>query len=311
MRVFPLLALALSALPVPALAQPAPDRPVFPADLSAVNVTVAVRDDRGRLVSDLSREDFVVREDGRRQEVQLFARAFEPGQDETLALDLGLLLDTSESMLEELRLSQEAAVRFLDAIPRARELFTIFFADDIHVSRYDSENQQGLIERILDTKGGGNTALYDAMAVYLSRVQGSPGRKVLVLFTDGEDSNSRLTMTEILDLVRSSAVTVYPIAFTKGFRAGSSRGFLPVAFLQRLAEMTGGQVFTPQTSKDLPVIYEKILDELKAQYVLGFASDRPLGDGKFRKLRVEVKGKGLKVRHRAGYYPPRAFPSTD
>jgi len=309
-RVFPLLALALSVLPVPARAQPAAGRPVFPADLSAVNVTVAVRDERGRLVSDLSREDFVVREEGRPQEVQLFARAFEPGQDETLALDLGLLLDTSESMLQELRLSQEAAVRFLDAIPRARELFTVFFSDDIHLSRYDSENQQGLIERILDAKGGGNTALYDAIAVYLSRVQGSPGRKVLVLFTDGEDSDSRLTMSEILDLVRSSSVTVYPIAFTQGFRAGTSRGFLPMAFLRRLAEMTGGQVFTPQTSKDLPVIYEKILDELKAQYVLGFASDRP-GDGKFRKLKVEVRGKGLQVRHRTGYYPARTVPSTD
>jgi len=310
-RVFPLLALALSAPPLPALAQPAPGRPVFPADLSAVNVTVAVRDQRGRLVSDLSREDFVVREEGRPQEVQLFARAFEPGQDEALALDLGLLFDTSESMIEDLRLSREAAIRFLDAIPRARELFTVFFSDDIHLSRYDSENQQGLIERILDAKGGGYTALYDAIAVYLSRVHGSSGRKVLVLFTDGEDSDSRLSLTEVLGLVRSSSVVVYPIAFTAHFPAGSPRGVRPRAFLQQLAEVTGGQIFTPHASKDLPLIYEKILDELKAQYVLGFTSDRPLGDGKFRKLKVEVKGKGLKVRHRAGYYPPRTVPSTD
>ncbi|HLA76110.1 MAG TPA: VWA domain-containing protein, partial [Vicinamibacteria bacterium] len=241
----------------------------------------------------------------------LFARAFEPGQDETLSLDLGLLFDTSESMLKELRLSQEAAVRFLDAIPRARELYTIFFAGDIHISRYDSESQQGLTERILDAKGGGYTALYDAIATYLARVQDSPGRKVLVLFTDGEDSDSRLTMTEVLGLVRSSAVTVYPIAFSGGFTAGSSRGIKPQAFLSQLAEMTGGQVFKPSTSKELPVIYEKILDELKAQYVLGYASDRPEDGGKFRKLKVEVRGKGLKVRHRAGYYPPPLTPSSN
>lgn len=305
------LALLLAGLAVRASGQPVPSRPVFPADLSAVNVTVAVRDQRGRLVSDLTREDFVVREDGRPQEVQLFARAYEPGQDETLALDVGLLLDTSESMLKELRLSQEAALRFLDTIPRARELFTIFFADDIRLSRYDSESQQGLIERILEAKGGGNTALYDAIAVYLSRVQGSPGRKVLVLFTDGEDSDSRITLSEVLNLVRSSSVTVYAIAFSGGFPAGSSRGIRPLAFLQELAEMTGGQVFRPTASKDLPAIYGKILDELAAQYVLGFASDRPAGDGKFRKLKVEVKGKRLKVRHRPGYYSPRPIPSSD
>lgn len=305
------LALLLAGLAARASGQPVPSRPVFAAGLDAINVTVAVRDDRGRLVSDLKRHDFVVREDGRPQEVQLFARAFEPGQDETLALDLGLLFDTSDSMLTELRLSQEAAIRFLDAIPRARELFTVFFAHDIHLSRYDSENQQGLIERIVDAKGGGNTALYDAIATYLSRVQDNSGRKVLVLFTDGEDSDSRLTVSEVLTLVRSSSVTVYAIAFSGGFPAGSSRGIRPLAFLRELAEMTGGQVFRPATSKDLPQIYEKILDELQAQYVLGFASDRPLGDGKFRKLKVEVKGKGLKVRHRAGYYPPRLTPSSD
>ncbi len=305
------LALLLAALATRVSGQPAGSRPVFSAGLDAVNVTVAVRDARGRLVSDLKREDFVVREDGRPQEVLLFARAFEPGQDETMALDLGLLFDTSDSMLKELRLSQEAAVRFLDAVPRARELFTIFFADDIHLSRYDSENQQGLIERILEAKGGGNTALYDAIATYLSRIQDNSGRKVLVLFTDGEDSDSRLTVSEALNLVRSSSVTVYPIAFSGSFPAGSSRGILPMAFLRQLAEMTGGQVFRPTTSNDLPEVYEKILGELRAQYVLGFASDRPAGDGKFRKLKVEVKTKRLKVRHRAGYYPPRATPASD
>jgi Ca-activated chloride channel family protein len=243
--------------------------------------------------------------------VDLFARAFEPGQDETLTLDLGLLFDTSFSMIDDLRLSREAVVRFLDAVPRARELFTIFFSEDIHVSRYDSENQQGLIERIQEVQGGGNTVLYDAIAVYLSRVQDSPGRKVLVLFTDGEDSRSRLSMAEVVNLVRSSSVVIYPISFAAHFPPGSPRALLPTAFLQQLAQITGGQVFTLHSAKELPAIYDKILDELKAQYVLGYSSDRPLGDGRFRKLKVEVKGQGLKVRHRAGYYPARAVPSSD
>ena len=145
---------------------------------------------------------------------------------EALALDLGLLLDTSSSMLKELKLSQEAASRFLEAIPRARELYTIFFDEDIRVSRYDSENQQGLFDRIHAAKGGGNTALYDAIAVYFSRVQDGTGRKVLVLFTDGEDTRSALDFTDVVKLVRSGRVTIYAIAFGM-HGGGTSRTLRP------------------------------------------------------------------------------------
>ena len=147
-------------------------------------------------------------------------------------------------MLKELKLSQEAASRFLEAIPRARELYTIFFDEDIRVSRYDSENQQGLFDRIHAAKGGGNTALYDAIAVYLSRVQDGSGRKVLVLFTDGEDTRSALAFTDVVKLVRSGRVTIYAIAFGM-YGGGPSRALRPRAVLEQLAAMTGGQVFTP------------------------------------------------------------------
>jgi hypothetical protein len=144
----------------------------------------------GHLVWTSAADDFVVLEDGRPQAIQLFGRAVDPGHDETLALDLGLLMDTSQSMLQELKLSQEAATRFLHAIPRRRELITIFFDQDIRVSRYDSENQQGLFDRIEQAKGGGDTALYDAIAVYLSRVAGGTAARCLVVFTDGDDTTS-------------------------------------------------------------------------------------------------------------------------
>jgi Ca-activated chloride channel family protein len=234
----------------------------------------------------------------------VFARAVQPEDHADLVLDLGLLLDTSTSMLKELKLSQEAAVRFLDAIPRARELITIFFDQDIRISRYDSENQQGLFERIHEAKGGGNTALYDAITVYLSRVAGARGRKVLVLFTDGEDSTSAISLSELLQVVRSSPVTIYSIAFSGGFPPGSTRALKSRSFLMQVAEMTGGQVFTPSSSRDLAEIYKKILDELSAQYVLGFVSDDLKRDGKFRRIKVEVKRDGMKVRHRQGYFAP-------
>ena len=296
-----LLLLAALAAAVPARAQrPSPPPPVFAVETEAVNVTVTVRDAKGNLVTDLTRDDFEVLDEGKPQDIQLFARAFDPGQDETLALDLGMLLDTSESMLKELKLSQEAAVRFLDTVPRARELYTIFFDEEIRLSRYDSENQQGLFDRIHAAKGGGNTALYDAIAVYLSRVQDATGRKVLVIFSDGEDSKSSLNLDEVLRLIRSGSVSVYSIAFLGGFRPGSPSALKSRAFLQQVADMTGGQVYTPQGSADLAGIYRKILEELEAQYVLGFSS-AGASDGKFHKLRVNVKRSGLKVRHRPGY----------
>lgn len=293
-----------------------------------------MRDRDGRLVSDLAPENFRVLEDGRPQAVVVFGRAVDspgyrcpihrdvresrpgncvrcgatlvPDRDD-LTVDLGLLFDTSESMIDQLKLSQEAAVRFLEAVPRARDLITIFFDQDIRISRYDSENQQGLFDRIREAKGGGNTALYDAIAVYLSRVEDSTGRKVLVVFTDGEDSTSGLGLPELIRLVQSSSVTIYPIAFMGGFPAAGSRALLPRAFLLRLAELTGGRVFSPTTSRDLPGIYARILDELSSQYVIGYTSDNPRRDGKYRKLRVEVQREGLKVRHRAGYQAPGGY----
>ena len=295
---FHLVALAL-AVAAPRQSQK-PSPPVFTVETDAVNVTVTVRDAKGNLVTDLTRADFEVLEDGRPQDIQVFARAFDPGQDETLALDLGMLLDTSTSMLKELKLSQEAAVRFLESVPRARELITIFFDEEIRLSRYDSENQQGLFDRIHSAKGGGNTALYDAVAVYLSRVQDANGRKVLVIFSDGEDSRSSLTLEEVVRLVRSGSVSIYSIAFLGGFRAGSPAALKSRAFLQQMADLTGGQVYTPQSSGDLAGIYRKILDELESQYVLGFVSSGA-PDGKFRKLKVTVKREGLKLRHRPGY----------
>jgi len=300
----PLFLAVAAASAASAAGQQSSQQPVFSSGTGVVNVTLTVRDAQGRLVSDLKQDDFVIEEDGRRQSVQLFARAVEPGHNDTLALDLGLLLDTSESMIKMLKLSQEAAVRFLQSIPRARDLITIFFDEDIRLSRYDSENQQGLIERIETIKGGGWTALYDAIAVYLARSQDASGRKVLVLFTDGEDSRSAIPLGDLLQTIRSSAVTIYPIGIMGGFPSGSTRLLQSRAFLQQIADMTGGQLFTPSTSKDLGVIYQKILDELSAQYVIGFVSDNQRADGKFRKLKVDVHRDGLKVRHRPGYFAP-------
>lgn len=276
---------------------------VFSVGLDVVKVTVTVRDEKGHLVNDLGPDNFKILEDGRTQTVQIFARAAQSGEEDNLTLDLGLLMDTSESMIQELKLSREAAVRFLEAIPRARDLLTVFFDHDIRVSRYDSEHQQGLIERIAEAQGSGYTALYDAIAVYLGRVQDGTGRKVLVLFTDGEDTTSQTSLPDLVKMVRSSPVTIYPIGFFNSFPSGSVRAVMSRNVLRQLAELSGGGLFAPTTSKDLPVIYQQILDELASQYVLGFTSDRPATNSKYRRLRVDLNRPGLRARYRDGYTP--------
>jgi Ca-activated chloride channel family protein len=286
----------------------AQEPPVFPIATDLVNVTVTVRDKHGELVPNLTAQDFELLEDGRPQRIQLFAPAASPEQRQELALNLGMLFDTSESMRRDLKLSQESAIRFLDAIPRARDLVLVFFDNDIRLSRYSSENQQGIFERILETRGGGQTALLDAITVYISRVADTPGRKVLVLFTDGDDTTSRIPQSVVMQLVRSTEVVIYPVAFHGDQRTNSTASLRARALLHSLADATGGRVFEPIASKELAAIYQAILDELGSQYVLGYASDNPKRDGKFRTIRVEVKQPGLKLRHRPGYLAPKAEP---
>ncbi len=219
-----------------------------------------------------------------------------------------MLFDTSESMRKDLKLSQESAIRFLDAIPRARDLLLIFFDRDIRISRYNSENQQGIFGRILEAKGEGFTALYDAIAVYVSRIAETPGRKVLVIFTDGDDTTSQVPPHEVQRLVRSTEVTIYPVAFPGAHRPSSADALRARSFLVSLAEASGGRVFQPAASRELAGIYQSILDELGTQYVLGYVSDNPKHDGKFHRITVELKRPGLKVRHRPGYEAPKDEP---
>jgi len=300
-------AFALAVAALPAAPQ---DAPVFEVGLEIVNVTVTVRDEEGNFVSNLQAEDFSVKEDGREQELQVFAPAIDPKEREELALNLGMLFDTSTSMRENLKLSQHSAIRFLDAIPRAKDLILIFFDEDIRISRYNSENQQGIFERILDTESTGYTALCDAVAVYVSRIMGTPGRKVLVLFTDGADNRSSTPASEVTRLVRSTNVTIYPVAFALKQRISANDALRARAFLAELARSSGGKVFRPGKAQELAEIYSQILDELSSQYVLGYVSDNPELDGKYRKLEVEVSRAGLQVRHRPGYNAPEPPPES-
>jgi len=310
-----ILALALSlAMPViEAEAQdPPPFKPkvplTFATEARMVNLTVTARGVDGKLVKDLTSGDFTIYEDDTPQRIQFFARVFDPsraadegqeGAPDPTAIDLGMLFDTSTSMADVLNLSQNAAASFLESIPRARALTTVFFDSDIRLSKYNSESQQGLFDRLQKAKSTGDTLLRDAIAVYLSRISDDPGRKIVVLFTDGEDTKSLISTGELKDLVRSSTVTIYPIVFA-GKYSDSTAALQAKALMRELADLTGGEVFVPRTFKDLAPIYAGLLDELAAQYVIGYIPAVDPAPGEHR-LRVDVERAGVKVRYRRGY----------
>ncbi len=272
---------------------------VFRAGIDLVTFGVTVTDRRGGLVTDLGRDDFEIVEDGRRQVIEYFSPG---GGDEALSrLHTGLMLDTSASMERDLTMARSAAIKFLNLLPQSEDITLVDFDTEVRVTRYPQGDFPRVVERIRNRKPEGWTALYDALGVYLDGASSQSGRPVLVMYTDGADSRSSLSYGEVLDLLRASQATVYAVGLVENsgrFRMDSRLR------LQQMTEATGGQAFFPSRLEDLDAAYGKVLDEIRAQYQLGYASTNPAADGHWRKVEVTVKRPGLKVRSRKGYFAP-------
>ncbi len=279
---------------------------VFRTGIDLVNVGVTVVDRKGQLVTSLAPEDFVLLEEGRPQQVQYFARGLRI-EDAPPPLHLGLLFDTSGSMVEDLSFSRSAAIKFLNAMPEAEDMTVVDFDTEVRVFKYGQQDFARLVERLRSRKPDGWTALYDALGVYLDGAAALTGRRILVIYTDGGDTRSALTFSEVLDLIKASDVTVYAIGFLE--HQSSSTRLEQRLRLQQLAETSGGLAFFPSSIKQLDEMYEKVRNEITAQYTLGFQSTNLKADGAWRSLEVKLARpdlKGLKVRARKGYFAPYA-----
>jgi Ca-activated chloride channel family protein len=272
---------------------------VFRSTVDLVSLGVTVLDKQGQFVTDLSQGDFEILEDGRPQSVSYFARGdTEPAPD----LHVGLLLDTSSSMETEIDFSRSAAIKFLNALPHAEDITLVDFDTEVRVARYGPNDFARLVERIRRRKPDGNTAIHDALGVYLDGAVGLEGRKVFVLFTDGMDTGSALRYDEALDLLKAADVTMYAVGlFTS---PSAARGVEQRLRLQQMSESTGGQAFFPSGVKDLDANYEKVVAEIRAQYSIGYLSTNAATDGSWRKLEIKVKRPGVKTRSRKGYFAP-------
>lgn len=270
---------------------------VFRAGVDLVTLGVTITDKSGHLATDLTRDDFQIVEDGAAQRLEYFAPG--SGDEAVAALHPGLMLDTSASMERDLKLARSAAIKFLNLLPRSEDITLVDFDTEVRVTRYPQRDFPRVVERIRNRKPEGWTALYDALGVYLDGAAAQQGRPVLVMYTDGADSRSSLSFREAIELLKASSATVYAVGLVAN--SGSAR-MESQQRLRLLTETTGGQAFFPSSLKDLDGAYEQVLNEIRAQYQLGYLSTNVAADGRWRKVEVKVKRPGLKVRARKGYF---------
>jgi VWFA-related protein len=278
-------------------------QPTFRAGTELVSFSATVTDRRGRYLTDLTRADFEIVEDGRPQSVQYFAR----GDDLQQApeLHIGLLFDTSGSMEDDIALSRSAAVKFLNTMSQARDITLVDFDTEVRVTRFEQDDFPRLVERIRSRKPDGFTAMYDALGVYLDGATHGPGRKILVVFTDGGDTRSAIRFGDALTLVRASDVTIYAIGFLQNRGAGA-RGDQRMRLTQ-IAGESGGAAFFPSSMKQVEEAYDTIAAQVRAQYTLGYVSTNTAADGRWRKVDIRVtspQARDARIQTRKGYFAP-------
>lgn len=259
---------------------------------------VVVASDRKGLVTSLTRDDFTLLEDGKPQTIQFFAQG---DVSASMPLRLGLLFDVSGSMGLDIELSRTAAIKFMNAVEHAKDVTLVDFDTEVRVARYGQDDYARLIERIRSKKPNGWTALYDAVGVYLNGMAMENGQKVLVIYSDGGDTRSRMTMQQVTDLLKLVDVTVYAIGFVE--HQGSGRMEQRMR-LEQLAHATGGKAYFPGSREELNGMYDKILAELNGRYTLGYVSAATRKPG-YRKVDIKVTNpayKNIKIRTRDGYY---------
>ena len=306
-----MLRVLLVGLMLAGFTAPLDPQPIFRSSIDVVHFGVTVLDKQGHLVPDLTADDFEVYEEGERQTISYFTHGVE-ADAATMPLHLGLLFDTSSSMEQDVDFAKTAAIKFLSSLPQAADMTLVEFDGEVRVGRYEQAAFLRLVERIRNQESQGWTALYDALGVYLDGAFSQDGRKVLLLYTDGEDTRSRMRFDETLDLLKASDVTVYAIGFQKHLRA--STRMMQRLRLRTIVEETGGICFFPDSVDELDEIYEQIKLELTSRYFIGYASTDERTDGNWRQVEIKLKNgrpdpNGVKVRTRRGYFAPYRDPA--
>ena len=271
----------------------AAQEPTFRTGSRVVPSYATVVDANNRLVTDLTRDDFEVLDNGRPQEITIFDNEVRP-------FSVVVMLDTSVSMTHRLDDLYAGAEQFLLRLLPHDKAAVGAFNDKVEFATGFSSDRGSLVSALKRLDFGNKTRLYDGVHASLDELEKVDGRKVILLFTDGADFGSSLSSGKALERARDAEVMIYGIGLeTEFFNGQMVVRSKPDSILNRLAKETGGGYFDLKKDADLNASFTRIAQELRSQYLLGF-SPAAL-DGKVHKLEVRVKRPGLKVRSRRSY----------
>ena len=273
--------------------------------VDVVSVTAVVFDKSGKFVRGLGPKDVELLENGVKQDVSYFREASSQGDPaERVPLTIVLVLDTSGSMSPNMHFLQEAVLNFVYKMDEVDTALVVSFNEGVKGSAEFTADTDRLESFVEGLQAWGGTSLYDAIHYSLGRVKDQPGRKALIVFSDGEDTTSSMSDREVVDYARAVEATVYSIGF-KAFGTRSARGFL-----RKIATETGGQFFAPDKVGELIKVFNEISEELKNHYLLAYTPKRE-ADGSWREISLKVNRPDTEVRVRKGYFALKRRRSAD
>jgi Ca-activated chloride channel family protein len=278
------------------------DVPKFVVGSNEVNVVFIVTDKHGHRITDLKQNDFRVLDDNKPVED---IRSFH--SETNLPLQVGLLIDASNSVRDRFKFEQESAIEFLNQTvrPRYDHAFVVGFDATPEVTQDFTDNTEALAHGVHELRPGGGTALYDAVYFacrdkLLKGPQGSASRRALIVLSDGDDNLSHVTREEAIEMAERADAIIYTISTNVSGSKGPGD-----KVLERIADATGGRAFFPFQIRDVANAFAEIQSELRSQYAINYKPANFKTDGHFRKIEIVANdSKNFHVRSRKGYYAP-------
>ena len=271
---------------------------VFRSGTRIVPLYATVTDAQKRLVPDLAKTDFEILDNEKSQEIQLFVNEVQP-------VTVVVMLDTSASMMGNIELLKQAAEQFvLRLLPKDKGMVGAFNDKIQFLPAGFTGNRDELVKSLALLDYGNPTRLFDAIHESIAHLKSADGRRVVLVFTDGDDTYSSIGANTILDEARHQEVMIYAVGFHSDYFNGSRHLHTkPDSNLKRFAEETGGGYFELDKTSDLAPTFTRVASELHSQYVLGFAPS--VLDGKIHRVLVRIKRAGMLVRARKSYLASR------
>jgi VWFA-related protein len=274
--------------------------PVIRTRTDEVNVVFTVTDKKGRRITDLKQKDFNVVDDNKPpQEIRSFHN------ETNLPLQVGLLIDASNSVRDRFKFEQESAIEFLNQTihPQKDQAFVVGFDVTPEVTQDFTDNTELLAHGVHDLRPGGGTAMYDALYFacrdkLLKNAKGLMVRRAIILLSDGDDNQSHVTREEAIEMAQRAEAIVYTISTNVSGTKGSGD-----KVLERIADATGGKAFFPFQIREVADAFAQIQDELRSQYAISYTPADFKSDGHYRTIEIVANDrKNFRVRSRRGYY---------